>query len=70
MDYGPSRRAIVDKSNRFHLWDYESDTNNHTLSLLPSQIESIEILGDLFDPSDFITWVPNWIIARDWGAYS
>lgn len=69
MDYGPSRRA-ADKNDRFHLWDYESDTKNHTLSLLPSQIESIEVLGETFDPADFVTWSPNWYVARDWGAYS
>lgn len=70
MDYGPSRRAVADKSDRFHFWDYESDTKNHTLSLLPSQIESIEMLGENFDPADFVTWPPNWFVARDWGAYS
>ena len=55
MDFGPSRRA-KDKSDRFHFWDYDSDTERHTLSLLPNQIISIEILADLFDPSEFITW--------------
>lgn len=70
MDYGPSRRAVANKSDRFHFWDYESDAKNHTLSLLPSQIESIEVLGENFDPTDFVTWSPNWFVARDWGAYS
>lgn len=70
MDYGPSRRAIADKGDRFHFWDYESDTRNHTLSLLPSQIKSIEVLGETFDPADFVTWSPNWFIARNWGTYS
>lgn len=69
MDYGPSRRA-KDKSNRYHFWDLTSDSRNHTLSLLPSQLKSLEVLGDSFDPSEFVTWKPKWVIPRDWGHYS
>lgn len=69
MDYGPSRRA-ADKSDRFHFWDYDSDTKKHTLSLLPNQIKTIETLDKTFDPAEFVTWTPNWIIARDWGQFS
>lgn len=69
MDFGPSRRAN-NKENRFHLWDYESDEKNHTLSLLPNQIVYMEYLTEKFEPSDFVTWSTNWIVARDWGQYS
>lgn len=69
MDYGPSRRA-KDKSDRFHLWDYESDKKNHVLSLLPSQIIEIRALDESFEPSEFITWNCNWFFPRDWGKYS
>jgi hypothetical protein len=72
MDYGPSRRA-ADKSDRFHFWDYESDTQRHTLSLLPRQVISIEVLPDTFDPSEFVTWntqASPWFVARNWGQYS
>lgn len=69
MDYAPSSRAI-DKSNRFHLWDYESDTKNHTLSLLPNQIIEMEITDIDFNPSDFVTWKTNWTIPRNWGVFS
>lgn len=69
MDYGPSRRA-KDKSDRFHLWDYESDKKNHVLSLLPSQIIEIRSLDESFEPSEFITWNCNWFYPRDWGEYS
>lgn len=69
MDLGPSRRA-ADKNDRFHMWDYESDTRNHTLSLLPDQIQSIEVLPEHFDPAEFITWQTNWFVPRDWGQYS
>jgi len=69
MDYGPSRIAHQ-KNNRYHSWDYESDKRNHTLSLSPEQVRSIEVLDDSFDPAEFMTWTPNWIIPRDWGRYS
>lgn len=69
MDYGPSRRAH-DKSDRFHLWDYESDKNNHVLSLLPDQVIDIAVLAESFDPAGFITWPTNWFVPRHWGQYS
>ncbi len=72
MDYGPSRRA-KDKSDRFHLWDYDSDAKIHVLSLLPNQIVGIETLQDTFDPVEFVTWntaKSPWFVTRDWGAFS
>lgn len=70
MDYGPSRRAIADKGDRFHFWDYDSDERKHTLSLLPDQVKSIEVLAQSFDPAEFVTWETNWLVARDWGQFS
>lgn len=69
MDFGPSRRAH-NKDDRFHFWDYESDQKNHVLSLLLNQIISIEVLSEQFDPSEFVTWQPDWFVARDWGTCS
>ena len=69
MDFGPSRRA-KDKSDRYHFWDYESDTRNHVLSLLPVQVQSIEAADEQFDPAEFITWTTDWFFSRDWGQYS
>lgn len=69
MDYGPSRRARI-KNDRFHFWDYESDTRVHTLSLNPEQIQALEILDEVFEPAEFVTWQPDWIVPRDWGQYS
>ena len=72
MDYGPSRRA-ANKDDRFHLWDYDSDTKSHTLSLLPNQIVSIDVLPEHFDPAEFVTWstaTSPWFVARNWGLYS
>ena len=72
MDYGPSRRA-KEKNDRFHLWDYESDTHVHTLSLSPNQIQRIDIMDETFDPGEFVTWnlaTSPWFVKRDWGQYS
>ncbi len=69
MDYGPSRRA-KDQSDRYHLWDYESDEGSHVLSLLPSQVQSIEVLDEHFDPAEFVTWPTAWFVSRDWGPHS
>ncbi|KLU99949.1 hypothetical protein ABT56_22785 [Photobacterium aquae] len=69
MDFGPSRRA-KNKDDRYHLWDYESDKANHVLSLLPAQIVNIEFLDMDFNPAEFVSWPPNWLIKRDWGVYS
>lgn len=69
MDYGPSRRA-KDKSNRYHLWDYDSDQVMHVLSLPSDQITSIELTAMVFDPAEFVTWTPDWFYPRDWGTYS
>jgi len=69
MDFGPSRRAH-NQDDRFHMWDYESDKKNHSLSLLPNQIVNMEFTDETFEPSDFVTWEPNWFVARDWDAFS
>ena len=69
MDFGPSSRAKV-KVDRYHSWDYESDTGPHTLSLLPNQIKSIDLTDEEFDPAEFVEWTPNWLVSRDWGIYS
>lgn len=69
MDYGPSSRA-ANKNNRFHMWDYESDKKNHPLSLLPDQITDLKSTNESFEPEEFVTWEPKWIVPRNWGKYS
>ncbi|MGH2912463.1 MAG: hypothetical protein ACRDJ3_08305 [Solirubrobacteraceae bacterium] len=73
MDYGPSRRT-KDQSDRYHFWDYDSDSpgGRHTLSLLPVQVISIDKTGERFDPAEFVTWGPpyDWFYPRDWGDFS
>ena len=52
------------------MWDYESDAEQHTLSLKLEQISDIEMLEKTFEPSEFVTWQTDWIVPRDWGQYS
>jgi hypothetical protein len=70
MDFGPSRRNIKDKSDRYHLWDYESESENHVLSLLPNQVSNMVFTYVEFDPSEFVSWRTNWFIQRNWGMFS
>lgn len=53
MDYGPGDE-IKDGLNRYWLWDYVGDTGSHTLGLVPQQIVDLQVLGEVFDPSQFI----------------
>ncbi len=73
LDFGPSRRA-KNKSNRYHSWDFESDSGaNHVLNLEPANVVKIELLPDGFDPGQIITWDTKkspWFVERDWGAHS
>lgn len=73
MDFGPSRRA-KDRSDRYHFWDYDSDSpgGRHTLSLPPEQVVSINATADSFEPAEFVTWPApyDWFWARDWGQFS
>ncbi|MDP2210187.1 MAG: hypothetical protein Q8J63_00415 [Candidatus Aquicultor sp.] len=72
LDYGPSRRAR-EKNDRYHFWDYDSDTRVHVLSLNPEQVKSIMVLDEVFDPKEFITWDVRkspWFFERNWGEYS
>jgi len=54
MNYGPGGE-IQDGLNRYWLWDYASNTGSHTLGLLPQQIVELRVLGDVFDPAQFVS---------------
>ncbi len=70
FDFGPSRRNLKVNPNRYHLYDLDSPDGKHTLSILPGQLLSINVLNEDFDPGDYVTWNPNWFVTRDWGVYS
>ncbi|MBE0515583.1 hypothetical protein [Sulfurimonas sp.] len=70
FDYGVSRK-YKDGENRFHFYDLNSPEGKHNLSLLPAQIQKLDILNEVFNPIYYVTWTPiNWIVKRDWGLYS
>ncbi len=71
FDFGPNKKKnSSDLSNRYHFWNISSPDGPHNLPLLPSQIISIELLDEQFEPGDYVTWVPNWTLKRDWGPFS
>lgn len=69
FDFGPSRRS-KDKSDRYHFYDLDSPDGNHTLSIMPDQLVSLELTETNFDPANYVNWTPNWFVQRDWGRYS
>lgn len=52
IDYGPGENP--DGQHRYWLWDYANDTGAKMLGLLPHQILDLQVLGELFNPSEFI----------------
>jgi len=52
MEYGPG--AAKDGLNRYWLWDASSNAVNRTLSLTPQQIVDFSVLGEGFDPAQFV----------------
>lgn len=52
VDYGPGR--IKDGLNRYWLWDYANDVGLRPLGLVPQQILDLQVLGEVFDPTEFI----------------
>jgi hypothetical protein len=69
FDFGPSRK-YKDGLDRYHFWDIDSPEGSHNLSILPEQLMNIGILDEEFNPSDYISWTPNWYIKRNWGSSS
>ncbi len=69
FDYGPSKR-YGDGKDRYHFYDLDSPDGSHNLSILPDQLEYLEMVDKSFNPGDYVTWEPNWYIKRDWGAFS
>jgi len=64
-DYGPGA-GTQDGVNRYWFWDYTSNTDSPMLGLLPEHVLDIRILGEIFNPSEFVLPPPMWSIPRDW----
>jgi hypothetical protein len=69
MDHAAGAR-IKDGIPRYWFWDYDSDEKTHTLGLQHERIVSIVKLEQLFEPAEFVTWTPKWVVPRDWGHLS
>jgi hypothetical protein len=69
FDHGPSKK-YKDGLNRFHFYTLDSPEGAHNLSILEEQLISIEVLETSFEPGDYITWTPKWLVERDWGLFS
>ena len=69
LDYGPAA-GVQDGVNRYHLWDYSSNTGSHNLTLLPTQILDLSLLGGLFDPAEVGVLPLPWSVPRDWNSPS
>lgn len=70
FDFGPSSRG-TDKTDKYHFYDLTSPDGSHNLSIPSSQVITIKILNETFNPADYVTWKKiDWHIKRDWGIYS
>lgn len=69
FDFGPSKR-YKDGADRFHFYNLDSPDGSHNLAILSEQLITLEIQEISFEPKEYVTWTPNWIVARDWGPHS
>lgn len=73
IDFGPSP-WMRNKADRYHFWDYDSDSPSgpHRLILVSDQIISIVGTDEEFDPGGFIDREGpyGWFYRRDWGTFS
>jgi hypothetical protein len=53
LDYGPGT-GLQDGLNRYWLWDYGNQPDPSKLGLLPQQIVDLQVLGQVFDPSNLV----------------
>jgi hypothetical protein len=53
MEYGLGSTG-QDGLNRYWFWDSASSSGSHTLGLVPQQIVDLRVLGENFDPAQFI----------------
>lgn len=69
MDIAP-HKGFPDRGVYYHVWDYEGSKGPHTAPIKAELISRIDVTDQEFDPSEFVTWQPDWTIDRDWGDYS
>ncbi|SDH44324.1 hypothetical protein SAMN04488136_11646 [Vibrio xiamenensis] len=54
----------------YQFWNYDGIGRGEVLYIHPKQILAIINKNEQFCPSEFVDWIPNWILPRDWGIYS
>jgi len=69
FDYGTGR-GLKKGEQGFHFLDLDSPDGRHNLPVEPERLLSIQLLNEIFDPADYVTWTPTWQVKRDWGKYS
>ncbi len=72
LDFGPARATV---SDCFHVWKYKyrPTDDEHTIAIEPEMLTRREVIDDMFDPADVVTWNTTekpWTLPRDWGDYS
>jgi hypothetical protein len=53
LGYGQGSESR-DELNRYWLWDYAGAPDSHLLGLTPQQLVDLNVLGEVFDPRQFI----------------
>lgn len=69
FDFWPSKK-FKDWLNRFHFLDLDSPEKKHNLSVLPERLLEIELTDKIFEPWEYVKWIPDWFVKRDWWEYS
>jgi len=69
FDFGANKK-YKDGLDRYYFYALDSPDGRKDLPILENKLISLEILKDKFEPEDYVTWDPNWILKRDWGSYS
>jgi hypothetical protein len=65
LDYGQGG-GHKDGPNRYWFWDYAGNAEARVLGLVPEQITDLQVLGEVFDPSQMEAAFQHWSIPRDW----
>jgi hypothetical protein len=69
FDFGANKK-YKDGLERYYFNALDSSDGRKDLAVLESKLLTVEVLPEHFDPEDYITWDPNWILKRNWGIYS
>jgi hypothetical protein len=72
LDFGPLRGS-PDTAERYQLWDLEAKRKPWNVAILESDVVSMTLLDETFEPGAIITWAfkpKAWRIPRDWAEFS